>query len=150
MGFRRATIAGLCAAALACYEGTPTAGCDLCTTSATVAGTVRDSTGAPAADVSVQPTVYTVDADSCGFRPLDLIPSGHAPSFTDSTGRYAEFLRSASAPFPACIGVTAIAIMDTAYRADTLVAGKPLAFRADYPAGGAHDTLVVDLVLRHR
>ena len=145
---RLATAAALLpVVALACHEVWPPRGCDLCTTSAVVVGTVRDSLGAPARFVLPGATVFV---DSCTGTRLNLTPTGYGLRTTDETGRYALALRAGLAPFQACIEMTAVLISDTNYGVDTVVAGKRLQFRADYPAGGAHDTLTIDLVLRHR
>jgi hypothetical protein len=134
-------------AGVTCHEATPPQGCDLCTTSATVVGAVRDSLGVPSRGVLTMATAF---ADSCAGAQVSLLPTGFPPGPTDSTGRYVLELRTALAPFRACIAVTALSALDTMYRADTVVLAKALQFRDDHPAGGAHDTLAVDVVLHHR
>jgi hypothetical protein len=120
--------------------------CDLCTSSAIVAGTVRDTLGAPMAGALA---LVTAHVDSCTGASA-IASTENAPGPTDATGRFGYRLRSPLAPFAACVEVKGLPLTDTLVRADTVLVGKLVQFRADFPPGGPHDSVGIDLVLRHR
>jgi hypothetical protein len=149
-GRRTLTLLALLAAAPVACSGNPTwTTCSLCTTSALVRGTVRDTLGSPAAGAKVD---VQVSPDSCGGSPVGIVTSDSTPVPTDSTGHYRYLIRTTFQPFPACVSAKARLVADTMYGADTVVTGRLLQFKLDYPApaGEPHDSMTIDLVLRHR
>ncbi len=145
----RALLLGAVAAALtaACSTNSASPTCTLCSSTAVVRGTVRDTAGAPKAGASVTLQVF---AYSCTGSPVGFVVSGVYPQTTDSTGQYRYPVLTSNPAFPACIETRAVLASDTTYRADTLVTGKLVQFRNTYPAGAALDSLTVDVVLRHQ
>jgi hypothetical protein len=125
-------------AAFAC--ATEPQGCDICTTSAIVYGSVRDTAGRP---VSGAPVTADVFRDSCA----NGNPAGasNGPIVTDPSGNYRGQVLSLSGPFHACLRVAAHAPTGSPWR-DTTASGAGIDFRADFPVG-PHDSVRVDLVL---
>lgn len=116
--------------------------CDICTTSAIVYGTVRDTAGAPIAGA-----IITVNAwrDSCTAAPA-LGRTNVSPK-SDSAGTYRDAPYSGLAPFQACLRVSVHAPPGALWR-DTSVTGATVRFRADQPPG-PHDSVQVDVVVRY-
>lgn len=119
--------------------------CAPCTTSAIVAGTVRDTLGAPVTMALVSAAAYV---DSCTGASADVSTDNILGS-TDSSGRYALRLRSSRAPFAGCVSVEAVLSTDTLVRTESVLVGRLVQFRPDFPAGGPHDSIGIDVVLRH-
>jgi hypothetical protein len=76
--------------------------------------------------------------------------SEHAPELSDSLGRYRYSIHSPLGPFAACVSVWGRIFSDTTLRAETTSSAAALRFRPDYPSGGPHDSVTIDLVLRRR
>jgi hypothetical protein len=106
-------------------------GCDLCTTSVTVRGTVRTAAGAPAPGVTVTLEPFS---DSCGGRPLLVFDrrTGNPPIQlqTDAEGRYQVVLFAPTSPGPRCtrVTVTPPAALGTAQQLE-----RTIPFAADSP-----------------
>lgn len=115
-------------------------GCDICSSSAIVYGTIRSPTG-----VALLGAVVTVEAyrDVCS-GPIEGESS--LPFQTGSDGAYRVAPISVSAPFVACIivRVTSPGGSGLAAAADS---GAVVRFTADV-GGGAHDSTRVDIQLR--
>jgi len=130
---------------IGCAGDPAAARCDICTSSAIIAGTVRNTVGAPVAGAVVGVAAFL---DSCGGASAS-VSTDTAPGPTDSTGQYDQRLRSPLAPFTACVAVRAVLMTDTLVHAETVLVGRPVQFRADHPAGGPHDSVPIDVVLRY-
>lgn len=116
--------------------------CDICTTSAIVYGTVRDTAGAPIAGA-----IITVNAwrDSCT---AGLAVGGtNVSPMSNAAGAYRDAPFSPSGPFQGCLRVSVHAPQGALWR-DTTVSGALVNFRADYPPG-PHDSVQVDVVVRY-
>jgi|SRR5919108_3750894 hypothetical protein len=125
-------------AAIGC--STEPAGCDICTTSAILYGSVRDTAGQPIAGASITASAFK---DSC----TNSLPAGstNTSPITDALGNYRGQMLSLYGPFHACLQVTAHAPTGSPWR-DTTGSGKVIDFRSDFPVG-PHDSVRVDLVL---
>ena len=130
-----------------CTEPVNGGGCDLCTTSAVIRGTVLDSAGIPTSAVAVIAAAFR---DSCSGQHPPLAGVDPLLPQTDSLGRYQFLMRSPMGPFSGCVGVWGHSLRDSTLVADTAWATALVAFRADYPAGQPRDTVTVNLVLRRR
>lgn len=129
-----------------CSASGPTQdGCDVCTTSAVVSGTVRDTAGngVPGALVTVR--VFSADT----ARPQDNVSPTNAnnPVRTDLTGAFRAQPITPLAPFRARVVVT---VAPPAQYADTSASGAAgVEFRAD-SRGVRRDSTRVDVVVRRR
>ena len=123
---------------VACRDTTPP-GCDMCTTSAIVRGTVRRADGSPVPDVTI-----TIDAhaQSCGGPTY----TSSDPVRTANDGSYRSDFKSITGPFLACLVVSGVPPAATGLRA-VVDSGATVMFRADYGGDGQHDSTRVDLVL---
>jgi hypothetical protein len=133
-----ALLASVALAAIAC--ATESQGCDLCTTSAIVYGTVRDT-----ADQPVPNTLIRVDAfqDSCtAGTPIGTVS---IPASSGAAGAYRARPFSGFGPFQACLRVTAYAPAGSPW-SDTVLTGAVVRFREDF-GSGPHDSVQVDVVL---
>ena len=130
-----------CGTALACARGTEPQGCDICTTSTVVYGTVRSVAG-----VAVSGVRITVDArkTSCSANSIGAL---RGPATTDSQGFYRAIVISYFAPTAVCLITTAAPPGGSSYvgAADT---GHVVRLQPDYPPGQqSRDSVRVDLVL---
>jgi hypothetical protein len=113
--------------------------CDICTTSATVFGTVRTTDGVPVVGATIE-----IDAhrDTCAGP---LYGGSNQPVKSSSAGEYRDTPLSLAGPFSACIVVRV-----TPPTGSSLVAaadsGAVVRFQADYGAR-AHDSTRVDVQL---
>ena len=127
----------------ACRESTaPT--CDICTTSAAVAGRVTDAAGRAVAGALV-----TVEArpHSCGAAAaLTWLSERGSPGpvATDGSGMYVARLRSLHGPFDACLVVTAVV---PAGGAPGVASGARVRFTNEYPRLERADSVRVDVAL---
>lgn len=137
----------LAGAALAACSSTTSSNCTVCTSAAIVKGTVRDTLGAPKPGVSIDLQVF---AGSCSGALVSFLPLGGMPSPTDTAGQYRYVLETVGDAFSACVSAKATLLADTMFTADTVVAGRLLQFRNDYPVAVPRDSLTLDMVLRHR
>ncbi len=124
--------------ATACGISGPS-GCDICTTSAVVYGTVRSSDGnaLPAARITIEARAPSCHARGIGFN------SGAIA--TDSLGNYRAFVISLFAPAAVCLIVTAQPADTGRFHvaADT---GHVVSLESDY-ANQGQDSVRVDLVV---
>ena len=112
-------------------------GCDICTTSAVVYGTVRSSDGnvLTAARITIEARAPSCQADAIGFTSGSIV--------TDSLGNYRGFVISLFAPTAACLIVTAQPADSVRFRiaADT---GHVVRLES---SDGSQDSVRVDLVV---
>jgi hypothetical protein len=127
--------------AAGCGFGTDPSGCDICTTSAIVYGTVRDLAGVPIAGVRVAIEARAPSCQSSG------IGSNQMPLVTDALGNYRAITLSPSGPRTVCLIVAVQPPAMSAFgpAADT---GHMVRLEDDFPATQAHDSVRVDLTLR--
>jgi hypothetical protein len=113
--------------------------CDICTTSATVSGTVRTTDGVPVAGATIQIDAYR---DTCAGP---LYGGSNQQVKSSSAGEYRDTPFSLAGPFSACIvvRVTPPAGSSLLAAADS---GAVVRFQADYGAA-VHDSTRVDVQL---
>ncbi len=143
LAWRRSGLAPVTALAVISVLGcsrTPT-GCDLCTTSAVVYGTVHDTAGSPQRQARV---TLQSDSGSCAApiagRPRVLAT---ATGLTDSTGQFRMVIASPPAPVAACIAVQAVVGADTGQ-----ATADSVWFTAGYPPGNARYSALADVVIQ--
>ena len=129
-----------CGIALSCGRGTEPQGCDICTTSAVVYGTVRSAAG-----VAVAGARITVEArkTSCSASSMGGLRD---PTTTDSQGYYRGIVISPIGPTAVCLITTAAPPAGSSYVAATDT-GHVVRLQPDYPPGQMRDSVRVDLVL---
>jgi hypothetical protein len=132
------SIAEVIASACSGFGGEP--GCDLCTTSAIVYGSVHGATGAPVSGASV---TADIRIDSCQGMSVGSLGG---PSIADALGVYHLRARSLSAPAAACLLLTVQPPTGSGLRAivDT---GHVVRLQADWPSGAVLDSVRVDFVI---
>lgn len=134
----------LLSSALACDGTTGPEGCDVCTTSAVVFGTVVTSGGDPVvgAPMDVRAFDSTCDAEFPNGGTDGLLPK------TDEQGRYRAQPFSLSGPFTArCFRVTVNPEASVeGIPVDTVETMGVVEFRSDF-TGGARDSLRIDVVV---
>ena len=123
---------------VACRDSMPP-GCDICTTSAVIRGTVRRADGTPVPDVAV---TIEAHAQSCNGPTYTFSD----PVRTANDGSYRSVPKSLTGPFLACLVVSGLPPASTGLRA-AADSGATVMFRADYGGDGQHDSTRVDLVL---
>jgi hypothetical protein len=134
------TLVGMAAASAgvaACT--TEPVGCDICTTSAIVYGTVRSGGGFPVARAQV-----SVEARQTSCRGMNVDLSGGAAT-TDTIGNYRVELISPFSPTAVCLVVTA---QPPASASPAIPAGDTGHVIRLQPSGEPRDSVRVDLVLR--
>lgn len=121
-------------------------GCDLCTTSVTVSGQVRDAAGAPLdhASVTLDPRV-----SGCDSSPLLVFDAstGNSPGpiVTDARGQYSTRLFSPMSPGSRC---TLVTVIPPPGRGEEITLQRTVAFEADWPKQSTSVT-VIDVQLAH-
>ena len=134
--YRSSLLTGL---AIACSTE-PEPGCDVCTSSAIVYGTITSPTGAPVAGAGVRVEAFR---DAC-------VAAGGAPetthgSTTPADGSYRGHLLATIAPFRACLRVT-VTPHPLSGLAPRTMEGVEVSFLADYGAND-RDSVRVDVAL---
>ncbi len=127
---------------LGCSQPANPAGCDLCTTSALVYGTVHDTAGTPEGQARV---TLQSDSGSCASpianRQRVLAT---ATGLTDSTGQFRLAIASPPAPVAVCIAVQAVEGADTGQ-----ATADSVWFTAGFPPGDARYSALADVVIQH-
>ncbi len=143
LAWRRSGLAPVTALALISVLGcsrSPT-GCDLCTTSAVVYGTVHDTAGSPQRQAKV---TLQSDSGSCADfivgRPRVLAT---ATGLTDSTGQFRLVIASPPAPVAVCIAVQAVLGADTGQ-----ATADSVWLTAAFPSGDARYSALADVVIQ--
>ena len=121
-------------------------GCDLCTTSVTVSGQVRDATGAPLEHASVMLDSRVSGCDSSPLLVFDASTgSPPIPVFTDTRGQYSIRLFSPMSPGGRC---TLITVIPPAGRGEPITIQRTVTFEVDWPRQSTSVT-VIDIQLVH-
>lgn len=128
----------LCCAVIACSPTTDV-GCDVCTTSALVYGTVRTADGAPIAGARIDIDAYLDDCSGPHWGQTNV------PAQSDGDGKYRGSLLSPAAPFSACVVVLATPPSGSGL-ITTTNSGSFVQFRANFRSTGL-DSTRVDIAL---
>lgn len=131
----RSTILACCALAVCALAGCDAfrpAGCDVCTTSATLSGRVADATGSPVAEASVAIAAFRESCDG-RERHIFLGETGSPGAIvTEVDGTFSARLRSPESPGPTCLRVEVVPPGDSGLESAT-VEGIMVRFADDYP-----------------
>jgi hypothetical protein len=123
--------------AVGCADAT---GCDLCTSSVTVSGQVRDVAGTPLehASVTLEPRV-----SGCDGSPLlvfdALTGNSPAPVVTDARGQYSIRLFSPMSPGGRC---TLVTVVPPPGRGESITLQRSVTFEADWPKPSTAVTVI--------
>lgn len=128
----------VCATALACSLDTGPRGCDICTTSAIVFGTVRSASGTPVPGARV-----SVEARETSCRGTQI---GGEDAIADTSGAYRVRLRSPEAPTAVCLVVTGVPPTSSGMMSGSDT-GHVVRMQPDYGRDESTDSVRVDLTL---